>query len=111
VDEIRAKVAGGGDWVGVAVDTGWLGTQGVDAPHALHALGPLVKHVHLKDVRTAGGHDTCPLGEGRVGVEDCLATLKRDGYTGWISWEDEPEDRNPFAIARAMREWIEARSR
>ncbi len=110
-DEIKVRVAGGGDWVGVALDTGWLGTQGVDAPRAIHELGPLVRHVHLKDVKAPGGHETCPLGEGRVGVDDCLVTLKQAGYTGWISWEDEPEDRNPFDIAARMREWIDARIR
>jgi sugar phosphate isomerase/epimerase len=109
VAEIKAKVNGGGKWVGVAVDTGWLGTQGVDAPTAIRGLGPLVRHVHLKDVKHAGGHDTCPLGEGCVKVAEVITALKEIGYAGDYSWEDEPEDRNPFEIAVAMREWIEAR--
>ncbi len=107
--EILAKVGGGNEWLGVAVDTGWLGTQGVPAAAAIRTLGKAVHHAHLKDVKAAGGHHTLPLGEGCVGVAECLAALKEIGYTGWISWEDEPEDRNPFAIATPMREWIAAR--
>jgi len=106
VAEIREQVAGV-PGAGVAVDTGWLGTQGVDAPAAVRALGPLVRHVHLKDVAATGGHSTCPLGEGAVGIPAVVAALKSIGYAGWYSWEDEPEDRNPMDIAKAMREYIE----
>lgn len=33
------------------------------------------------------------------------------GCPGWYSWEDEPEDRNPFDGARRNREWLEERLR
>jgi sugar phosphate isomerase/epimerase len=105
--EIRGYIEGLGEGAGAAIDTGWLGTQGVDAPAAIRELGPLVKHVHLKDVTRAGSHDTCPLGEGIVGIPAVVAALKQVGYPGWYSWEDEPEDRNPMHIARNMREYIE----
>lgn len=108
-EEIVKKIEGGNDVVGVAVDTGWLGTQGVNAPDAIRKLGRLVRHVHVKDVTKAGGHDTCMLGEGCVDVAGCLAALKEIGYTGWLSWEDEPEHRNPFDSAIRNREWLEAR--
>jgi hypothetical protein len=32
------------------------------------------------------------------------------GYSGWYSWEDEPEDRNPMLIAAEMRQYIERRT-
>ncbi len=35
-----------------------------------------------------------------------MAALGEIGYSGWYSWEDEPEDRNPMVIAREMRELI-----
>ncbi len=111
IEEIRGKIAGVGADIGACIDTGWLGTQGVDAPAAARALGPLVRHVHLKDVKRAGGHETCPLGEGVVNIAGVIEALKEMGYTGWYSWEDEPEDRNPMDIAAEMRRWIEARVR
>jgi L-ribulose-5-phosphate 3-epimerase len=106
VEEIRAVIEGGDPSIGACVDTGWLGTHGIDAPSAIRALGPLVRHVHIKDVRRAGAHETCPLGEGRVDIRSVIRALKEMGYAGWYSWEDEPEDRNPMEIAARMRELI-----
>jgi L-ribulose-5-phosphate 3-epimerase len=109
VAEILAKIDGGNQWLGVCVDTGWLGTQGVGAPEAIRALGPLVRHTHIKDVKAAGGHETCLLGEGVVNVAGVIEALRQIRYPGWYSWEDEPEDRNPLDSAVRNRQWIEAR--
>lgn len=107
VDEILAPIGGGNDRLGVCLDLGWLGTQGVDAPAMIRTLGPLVRHVHAKDVATAGRHDTCMLGEGIVDIAGGIRALHEIGYDGWLSWEDEPEDRNPMESAVANREWLE----
>ena len=105
--EILEPIGGGNEWLGVCVDTGWLGTQGADAAAIIRELGPLVRHTHIKDVKSAGAHETCPLGEGVVNVAACIAALKAIRYSGVYSWEDEPEDRNPFASAVRNRRWIE----
>ena len=107
VAEIRGCIEGLGAGAGLAIDTGWLGTQGVDAPAAIRELGELVRHVHLKDVTRAGAHETCRLGDGVVDIPAVIAALKEIGYDGWYSWEDEPEDRNPMEIAAEMRTYIE----
>jgi len=107
VAEILARVAGGSEWLGVCVDTGWLGTQAVPAPQAIRALGPLVRHTHIKDVKAAGAHETCLLGAGVVDVAGAIGALREIGYRGWYSWEDEPEDRNPMESAARNRRWIE----
>ncbi|MGF1634168.1 MAG: sugar phosphate isomerase/epimerase family protein [Phycisphaerae bacterium] len=104
VEEIRRRVVPGG---GLALDLGWLGTQGINAPAATGELANVLRHVHLKDVKAAGGHETVALGTGCVDVEGVIERLKADGYDGWYSWEDEPEDRNPYDIAADMRVWIE----
>lgn len=107
--EVVDKIGGGNDWLGVCVDTGWFGTQGVSAPAMIRELGPLVRHTHIKDVKAAGGHETCLLGEGVAEVAECIGALKEIGYGGWYSWEDEPEARNPFDSAERNRRWIEER--
>lgn len=107
VEEILSKIDGGNDVVGVALDTGWLGTQGVDAPGAVRELGDVIRHVHIKDVKAVGAHETCILGQGVVDIAGVVTALREIGYNGWYSWEDEPEDRNPFDSARANREYIE----
>ncbi len=107
--EALAKIGGGNEWLGLCVDTGWFGTQGANGPDAIRACGPFVRHTHIKDVKAAGAHETCLLGDGVVNVEGCLAALRDLGYAGWYSWEDEPEDRNPFDSAVRNRQWLEAR--
>jgi sugar phosphate isomerase/epimerase len=111
VAEILSVIGGGNEWLGVCVDTGWLGTQGANAAEVIRALGARVRHTHIKDVTAAGAHQTCLLGEGVVDVPAALEALRETGYTGWYSWEDEPEDRNPFHSAVRNREWLEARLR
>lgn len=105
--ELLALVGGGNEWLGVCIDTGWLGTQGVSGPSVIRACGGLVRHVHVKDVKAAGAHETCLLGDGVAQVADCIAALKGLRYSGWYSWEDEPEDRNPLDSAVQNRCWIE----
>ena len=105
--ELVRLVGGGNDWLGVCIDTGWLGTQGVSGPEFIRACGQLVRHAHIKDVKAVGTHQTCLLGEGVAQVAACIAALKEIGYSGWYSWEDEPEDRNPLDSAVRNRHWLE----
>jgi sugar phosphate isomerase/epimerase len=106
-EEMLSKIGGGNRWLALCVDTGWFGTQGIDAAKFIRGAGSRVRHVHLKDVKASGGHETCILGTGVVDLKGCLKALKEIGYQGWLSWEDEPEDRNPFDSAVRNREWIE----
>ncbi len=106
VQAIREQVRFGADGLAVAVDTGWLGSRGLDVPAAVRELGRLIRHVHVKDVAAPGSHETVRLGEGCVDIPGVLRELKAIGYDGPLSWEDEPEDRNPFDIAAEMREYI-----
>lgn len=99
VEAILKPIGGGNEWLGVCVDTGWLGTQGVSAPDAIRKLGSLVRHVHIKDVLRSGTHETCRLGDGIVDIPAALGALQSIEYPGWYSWEDEPEDRNPMELA------------
>jgi sugar phosphate isomerase/epimerase len=104
--QILDKIGGGNEWLGVCIDTGWLGTQGSFAPDIIRECGSLVRHTHIKDVKKAGAHETCLLGEGVVNVAACLEALRSIRYAGSYSWEDEPEDRNPFDSARQNLDWL-----
>ncbi len=111
IDEIIAKIDGGRAHVGIALDTGWCGTQGVDALAAAKAVRKKLQILHLKDVRAAGGHDTCALGEGIVPVEEVLRWLVGDGWDGTICIEHEPYDRDPMdEVKRSLervRKWLQ----
>jgi sugar phosphate isomerase/epimerase len=96
--EILAKIDGGRhDRVGVALDTGWCGTQGIDAVDATKRLldGGKLFIVHLKDVKEPGKHDTCTIGDGIVPCEQVVRLLAQAKWPGDIAIEHEPYDHDP----------------
>lgn len=112
--ELLAKVGDGGNGrIGVAVDTGWFGTQGYDAADALRELRDHLMHVHLKDVLAPGAHNTCRYGHGIVPIERCVQVLHEIGYAGAISVEHEPEQFDPtedcIAELEMLRGWLAAK--
>ena len=109
--EILEKVGDGANGlIGVAVDTGWWATRGADAAEAIRALDKHVMHMHLKDIRAAGAHETCALGDGIVDIPACLQAMHDIGYRGPISIEHEPETYDPSAETKEslqrLRNWM-----
>src|SRR5207247_1086806 len=93
-DEIISKIGGGNfPRVGIALDTGWCGTQGLDALEAAKHLREKLFIVHLKDVKSTGRHDTCALGEGIVPIEKVVRYLVQTNWQGTLAIEHEPYDR------------------
>jgi L-ribulose-5-phosphate 3-epimerase len=89
--------------LGAAVDTGWWATQGYDPVDAIRELSDRLFHVHLKDVEEPGTHLSCMHGEGCARIADCVDALLELGYTGALTIEHEPFDRDPTAeCARAL---------
>lgn len=110
--EVIAKVSRFSPWVGAAMDTGWFATQGYDPVRAVHELREHLLHVHLKDIKVAGGHETCALGDGIVDVPGVLGALREIGYEGCITIEHEPMDHDPTedvrtSLERARAWWAE----
>ena len=103
VEQILENIDGGKHKnVGVALDTGWCGTHGIDAVEAAERLGERLMLVHLKDVKQKGQHESCTLGDGVVGVEAFVRHLVDTKWPGTITIEHEPFDRDP------MREVLES---
>jgi sugar phosphate isomerase/epimerase len=95
--EVLDAIGDEGDVLGAAVDTGWWATQGYDPVAAIEELSERLFHVHLKDVVEPGTHMTCTYGEGCARIADCVDALLRVGYSGPVSIEHEPYDRDPTA--------------
>lgn len=106
-DEVLAKIGDDADVLGACIDTGWWLTQGYDPVAAVRALSKHLFHVHLKDIRAAGKHETCPLGDGLLDVAAVLAALREVGYDGYLSVEHEPDDYDPTAEIVRSRELVE----
>ena len=100
-NEVLAAI-GDAPALGAAVDTGWWATQGYDPVDAIGELSDRLVHVHLKDVESPGSHVSCMWGHGCARIADCVDALLRLGYSGLVSVEHEPYDRDPTVECAQM---------
>lgn len=94
-DEVIEKVGPFSPWIGAAIDTGWFATHGYDVVQAVKELKDHLVHIHLKDIKQIGAHDSCTLGDGVVNVKAVLRTLKELDYQGAVTIEHEPHHYDP----------------
>ena len=109
--ELLEQIGDGADgYIGASPDTGWWGTHGYSAPKSFQELKDHIFTVHLKDVKTIGGHETCRFGQGVVNIKGCIEVLKTIGYTGSVGVEHEPEHFDPTQDVREslklLQEWM-----
>ena len=110
-DEILDKISRGKfNRCGIALDTGWCATQGMDAVETAKRVRDHLRIVHLKDVKGGDLHETCALGDGVVPVERVVRYLVEDGWDGTISIEHSSYDRDPMpeiekGLAR-LKQWL-----
>ena len=100
--EVLAAIGDDADVLGAAVDTGWWATQSYDPVGAIGELSDRLFHVHLKDVEAPGTHISCMHGDGCANVAGCVEKLLAIGYSGPVSIEHEPYDRDPTAECARM---------
>jgi L-ribulose-5-phosphate 3-epimerase len=100
--EVLAAIGDEADVLGAAVDTGWWATQGYDPVAAIGELSHRLFHVHLKDVEGPATHISCMHGDGCANVAGCVEKLLAIGYSGPVSIEHEPYDRDPTAECARM---------
>ncbi|NUK30253.1 sugar phosphate isomerase/epimerase [Parageobacillus sp. VR-IP] len=94
-NEIKEIIDGFDDWLGACVDTGWFETQGFPAHEAIWQLKDHLFHIHLKDVKEIGAHNTTALGNGIVNVSACIQALREINYNRSLSIEHESGDHDP----------------
>jgi len=91
--------------VGLCLDTEHFRFGGADPVQAARDYRSVIRHVHIKDCRTAimdgvraegkGLEEAlargvfCPLGEGDSGIDAVIAQLVQDGYAGWLVVEQD----------------------
>ncbi len=93
--EVLVAIGDDADVLGAAVDTGWWATHSYDPVEAIGELSDRLFHVHLKDVEAPGTHISCMHGDGCANVAGCVEKLLAIGYSGPVSIEHEPYDRDP----------------
>ena len=116
--------------IGLCLDTGHFRFGGADPTQAARDYRELIRHVHVKDCRLAVMQEArdegfgleealsrgvfCTLGVGDSGIDDVIAQLRANGYSGWLVIEqdqalrtsDTPE--SVVAGQRANREYLRA---
>ncbi len=91
--------------VGLCLDTGHFRFGGADPVEAARDYRDVIRHVHIKDCRTAIMDDVkaeglgleqalergvfCPLGDGDSGIDAVIAQLRQNGYGGWLVIEQD----------------------
>lgn len=110
-------------YVAMAADTAHLRKGNPDEPNAdvdvFRKYADRIKYVHLKDwdpnlppeATGEGGtaiiKDFCELGQGVVQLKQCIETLRRSGYDGWLTIELDYTRRTPLESVRMSREYLE----
>ncbi|MBA2719772.1 MAG: TIM barrel protein [Chloroflexi bacterium] len=114
--------------LGLCLDTGHFRFGGADPTQAVHDYHEIIRHVHIKDCRTAvmdgvkaegkGLEEAlrrgvfCELGTGDSGIDSVINALREHDYSGWLVIEqdqyltaaDTPE--SVVAGQRANREYL-----
>jgi sugar phosphate isomerase/epimerase len=81
--------------VGACADLGHWCTSGLKPIDCLRILKGRIISVHLKDKSEMGSKgEVVPAGKGVVGMEECLAELKKQGFNGHFSVEYENNWKN-----------------
>lgn len=114
--------------VGLCLDTGHFRFGGADPVRAARDYRELIRHVHVKDCRTAVLDDVnaegkgleealrrglfCPLGQGDSRIDEVIDTLRRSQYAGWLVIEQDQFLRasdtreSVVAVQRQNREYL-----
>ncbi|HYZ66532.1 MAG TPA: TIM barrel protein [Mycobacterium sp.] len=92
--------------IGFCPDTAHLAAGGGDPAALIRRYPDRVRHVHLKDLRTATT-TFLPLGHGDIDFTDVLDAISEIGYDGWLIVELDYYDGDPSDAARISRAFLE----
>ena len=84
------------------LDLGWAWEAGADLVALIEGLAGRTPLVHVKDLRSRGSREFCPVGDGAVGYERVLPAAF-DAGVEWLIVEQDEVDGPPFeAVERSL---------
>jgi sugar phosphate isomerase/epimerase len=90
------------DQLWLELDLGWIWEAGVDPVEVLERLAGRCPLVHVKDLRSRGSREYCPVGDGAVGYDRILPAALRAGVE-WLIVEQDEVEGPPFdAVKRSF---------
>ncbi len=90
-EDILKVLAGLSRTVGATLDLGHIASCGFDTLDAVRKLGPVLKLVHLKDVKASGGEDNVLIGQGIARIPEVMQELHKIDFRGLVAIEYEKE--------------------
>ncbi len=94
----------------VTFDTCHAGANGEDILACYEIVRPVLRNIHLSDVRWRSGLPYTHImpGEGDLPLDAFLAALARDGYDGLVTLEMRPQEVGWFGRARHVQRMRQA---
>lgn len=84
------------------LDLGWVWETGADPVELLERFAGRCPLVHIKDLRSRGTREHCPVGDGAVGYERIVPAALQAGVE-WLIVEQDEVDGPPFeAVERSL---------
>jgi len=100
--DVLKAVKGMDPRIGCCIDVGHTARAGTDVVQAIHAAGPRLFNVHMKDLTDFQSKDSqVPVGDGIMPVKRIFETLIAIKYKGFVDLEYEihPDDPMPGVIS------------
>jgi sugar phosphate isomerase/epimerase len=83
--------------IGCCIDVGHTVRAGTDVIQAIHAVGPRLFNLHMKDLTDFQSKESqVAVGEGRMPVREIFKALTATGYRGFVDLEYEVHGDNPM---------------
>jgi len=104
-EQMLRQIAAAPDVIGAGPDTGWFAIVDSSPAQEIRRLGTHIWHVHWKDMKARGSHESTAMGYGAAGLAEALAALREIGFDAALSLEHEPEEGDPLPEIRRGLEW------
>jgi sugar phosphate isomerase/epimerase len=88
--------------LGCCIDVGHCVRAGTDVVEAIHACGPRLFNMHMKDLTNFNDKESqVAVGDGRMPIREIFQALIKTNYPGFVDLEYEvhPDDPMPGVIA------------
>jgi sugar phosphate isomerase/epimerase len=83
--------------IGCCIDVGHTARAGTDVIEAIHAAGPRLYNVHMKDLTDFNSKESqVAVGEGIMPIRGIFAALIKMKYAGWVDLEYEVHGDDPM---------------
>jgi len=83
--------------MGCCIDVGHCVRAGTDVVEAIHAAGPRLYNMHIKDLASFTEKESqVAVGQGRMPIRDIFEALVKTNYQGWVDLEYEIHGDDPM---------------